>query len=86
MVEKIKKSKIGRFILILIMDFLSILNQIIPKKKKQILFYDSGRDFLDDNTEALYSWLRKNGFDKKYKLIVCVPKEKKDCHFQIINQ
>lgn len=81
MVEKIKKSKIGRFILILIMDFLSVLNQIIPKKKKQILFYDSGRDFLDDNTEALYSWLRKNGFDKKYKFIVCVPKEKKRLSF-----
>lgn len=81
MTDKMKKNKIGRFILLIILNFLSILNQIIPKKKNQILFYDSGRNFLDDNTEAIYSWLKKNGFNKKYRLIVCVPKETKKLPF-----
>ena len=77
MIESLKKNKITRKILVLFTHFLSVLNIVIPKNSKKILFYDSAREFLDDNTEALYSWLKNNKYDKKYKFIVCVPKEKK---------
>ena len=55
---------------------LSIINRIIPKDNKKILFYDSTREFLDDNTEALFSYMKLLGFDKKYKLVCCVPAQK----------
>ena len=59
------------------MSFLSVINQIIPKKKNQILFYNADRDYLDDNTEAFFTWLKSHKYDSKYKFIVCVPKQKK---------
>lgn len=77
----LKDNRLIRNILLLITFFLGYLNRIIPKNKRQVLFYDSGRDFLDDNTEALYSWMCAHGYDKKYKLVVCVPKETKRLPF-----
>lgn len=75
MIEKLKKSKFFRAVLIAIANVLSVVNAVLPKSSKRILFFDSGRDYLDDNTEAFYTWLKNNGYDKKYKLICCVPKE-----------
>lgn len=80
-IEAIKSSKPGRTILLAIMWLLSFVNQIIPKKKNRILFYDSGRNFLDDNTEAIYHWLKENGYEAEYKFIVCVPKETRKLPF-----
>lgn len=77
-----KEGKIRKLVLIFT-NLLSYLNKIIPKDKKQILFYDSGRDYLDDNTEAFYSWMKSNSYDKNYKMICCVPNEKK--HNNILN-
>lgn len=79
--DKLKSNKFFRKMAILICSILSFLNRFIPKGGKRILFYDSARDFLDDNTEAFYSWLRLNGYQQKYKLIVCVPKEKHRLNF-----
>lgn len=75
MIERIKTNKLGRKLLLLFTKLLSLLNSVVPKDENKILFYDSGRDYLDDNTEALYSWLKRNGYEKKYRMIVCVPKE-----------
>lgn len=52
------------------------LNGVVPKDGRRVLFYDSARDFLDDNTEALYSWMRAHGYGKKYRLSVCVPRQR----------
>lgn len=76
MIDKLKRNRFARKVLLLVLGFLSLLNQIIPKKQNQILFYDSGRDYLDDNTEAFFNWLKTNGYEKKYKFVVCVPKQK----------
>lgn len=57
------------------MQVLSLLNKFIPKDEKKILFYDSGRNGLEDNAEAFYSWLKNNNYTTKYKLLVCVPNE-----------
>lgn len=76
MIEKLKQNTIFRNLLLFIMTALSFVNRFIPKKKTQILFYDSGRDYLDDNTEAFYTWLRQQGLESKYKMICCVPRER----------
>lgn len=81
MIERMKRSQCGRNILLLIVNLLSIVNKVVPKNEKQILFFDSGRDYLDDNTEAFFSWLKSNGYEKKYKFVVCVPKETKKLPF-----
>lgn len=73
--SRLKDISFIRKCLLFTTHFLGYLNRVIPKKEKQILFYDSGRGFLDDNTEALYSWMCMHGYDKRYKLVVCVPRE-----------
>lgn len=74
--SRLKNTPSVRKCLLSIVSIFNYLNRIIPKKERQILFYDSGHDFLDDNTEALYSWMCIHGYDKKYKLVVCVPQER----------
>lgn len=81
MIEKLKRNKVTRKLLIMMLSVLSFINKIIPKDPKKILFYDSARDFLDDNTEALYSWMLSRGYDKDYKLICCVPRETASLEF-----
>lgn len=54
---------------------------VIPKSQKQIMF-ESNSDFCD-NTRAVYEYMIKNGYNKKYKLIWCVKEPEK---FQNINE
>lgn len=79
--SELTENKWVRKCFLFVTYILGYLNKWIPKNEKQILFYDSECDFLDDNTEALYTWMCTNGYDKKYKLIVCVPKETKRLPF-----
>lgn len=76
MIERLKKNKIFRRCLVWCMYLLSPVNALIPKNSKRILLFDSGRDYLDDNTEAFYTWLKNNDFEKKYKIVCCVPRQK----------
>lgn len=78
MIKKIKEDVILRKLIINMLKIFSYLNQIIPKDKNKILLYDSTRSFLDDNTEALHSYLITNNYNKKYKIICCVPNEKEN--------
>lgn len=80
-IEKIKQNVILRKLIINVLKIISYLNEIIPKNKNKILLYDSARNFLDDNTEALYSYLIENNYDKKYEIICCVPNEKENNSF-----
>lgn len=80
--NEIRNNNISRKILLLGSKFLSLINVIIPKNENKILFYDSGRSFLDDNTEAIYTYLYNNGYAKKYKMICCVPNQKLDSPFR----
>lgn len=75
MIDKIKNNNAIRKVMLIGTSILSVINKIIPKNERKILFYDSGRSFLDDNTEALYTYLLKSGYDKKYKMICCVPNQ-----------
>jgi CDP-glycerol glycerophosphotransferase (TagB/SpsB family) len=50
---------------------------IIPKNPYKILFYDANLDFLGDNTEAVYTHLKENNPNQKYKLICFVSNEKR---------
>lgn len=75
-IKKIKQNVILRKLIINVLKIISYLNKIVPKNKNKILLYDSARNFLDDNTEALYSYLIENNYDKKYKIICCVPNER----------
>lgn len=50
--------------------FLSILNFFISKRNDMIVIY--GRSMLNDNTEALLSYLVENNYYKKYKLVLVV--------------
>ncbi len=81
MARYIKNNNFIRKVMLFCMGFFSVINKIIPKNEKKILFYDSGRSFLDDNTEALYTYLLDNGYDKKYKLVCCVPNQTKTSPF-----
>lgn len=74
--KKIKENFIMRKLIIKSLKFFSYLNQIIPKNEKKILLYDSIREFLDDNTEAIYTYLINNGYKKEYKIFCCVTNEK----------
>lgn len=77
----LKNNTLIRKVLLFGTGFLSVVNKIIPKNERKILFYDSGRSFLDDNTEALYTYLKNNGFNNKYDMICCVPNQKKTSPF-----
>ncbi|WP_026766260.1 CDP-glycerol glycerophosphotransferase family protein [Selenomonas ruminantium] len=81
MLNKLKNKYIFRKAMLLFAKMLSLLNMIIPKNERQMLFYDSARTFLDDNTEALYTYLINHGYEKKYKMICCVPNQKKESPF-----
>ena len=50
-------------------QLLSVLSKLIPKDSRRICFFcKSG---LDDNSEALFTYLKKRGYQKKYR-IYCV--------------
>ena len=76
MLTRLKSNKYIRKILIKILYILSYANQYTKKDDCKILFYDSGRSSLEDNAEAFYSWLKDNGYEEKYKIVICVPSEK----------
>lgn len=76
MLAKLKSNKFFRKSAIIFLNLLSVVNHILPKNDRKILLYDSARDFLDDNTEALYTWLKKEGYDSKYKIYVYVANQK----------
>lgn len=76
MLTKLKNNKFFRQAAILILKLFSVINSIFPKNERKILLYDSAREFLDDNTEAFYSWLKREGYDKKYKISVYVANQK----------
>ena len=76
MIAKLKNNIFFRRVAISFLKIVSVINYLIPKDERKILLYDSAREFLDDNTEALYSWLKKEGYDKKYKISVCVANQK----------
>lgn len=78
MIQKLKMNPFFRKLIILGTHVLSAINQFIPKNNTKILFYDSTREFLDDNTEALYSYMKKKGFDRDYKMVCCVPNQKSE--------
>ncbi|MEC2340578.1 CDP-glycerol glycerophosphotransferase family protein [Weizmannia sp. CD-2023] len=59
----------------IIARMLSVLNQLIPKNKHIILFYDSMNPYLQDNTEAIYNYIRHTRKLNK-KLFCCVPNSK----------
>jgi CDP-glycerol glycerophosphotransferase (TagB/SpsB family) len=68
-------NKNKRNIMYAIARFLSLINRIIPKNKKLILFYDSMNECLTDNTEAIYNYIHNKS--TKYKLVSCIPNCKK---------
>lgn len=71
-IAKLKKTKVARATALGILKLLGVLNQFIPKKDR-ILFYESMSDVPVDNSEALCTWLLRNGFDKHYEFVYCVP-------------
>ena len=73
-VNYFKRKKISRALIICMCKFLSLINKILPKRSTNILLYVSSRDFLNDNTEAIYNYLLRENYDKKYRIICCVPK------------
>jgi CDP-glycerol glycerophosphotransferase (TagB/SpsB family) len=77
MIKELTSNKFTRRLLLIFTFLLSKINAIVPKNKYKILFYDSNLDFLGDNTEALYTYLKENNFEQKYKLICFVPNEKR---------
>ena len=49
---------------------LSLINKIIPKKKKQILFFSTTN--LYDNSEALFNFFISNNYNEKYNFVIAV--------------
>lgn len=70
--------------MLFITNCLSYLNKIIPKNKFQILFYDSLHNFLDDNTEAVYSYLKVHDTENKYNFVICENQKVKRISYMII--
>ena len=82
LVEKVKRNYVLRKLAIKFLNIISYLNEIIPKDSNRILLYDSDREYLADNTEALYSYLINNNYDKKYKIICYISREKKNSSYE----
>ena len=47
----------------------TVLAAIIPKKKNSIMIY--GFRLFDDNSKALYQFLKENGYNEKYSIFCC---------------
>lgn len=74
--KKIVNNPVIRKILLFSFKGLSAVNQILPKNKTRVLFYDSFNTRLEDNTRALIRYMLKKGYGKKYKLVCCMPRNK----------
>lgn len=59
---------------------LSLINKIIPKNKNKILIFCKGP--LCDNSEALFHFLRKEGYQEKYQIICVVDKPLRYAQYQ----
>lgn len=59
---------------------LSLVNKIIPKNKNKILIFCKGP--LCDNSEALFHFLRKEGYQEKYQIICVVDKPLRYAQYQ----
>lgn len=57
-----------RKLLLLCFAPFNFINRILPKKKNRIFFYSNLR--FSDNTRAFYEYLIKNGYHKKYEIIL----------------
>lgn len=55
---------------------LSLVNHVIPKDKKLIVFYDTSESFCD-NTEAIYNYIAKNDKSNIYKKAIVLPNANK---------
>lgn len=75
--KKIVNNPVIRKVLLFSFKGLSLINKVLPKNKKRILFYDSFNTRLEDNTRALLKYMIKNGYNKKYKLVCCMPRNRK---------
>lgn len=64
----IRNVKIKRFLVNTVFPLFSLLNKIIPKNDRTIFFY-CANDELNDNSEAVFDYLVKNGYNKTYKII-----------------
>lgn len=69
----IKNVKLKKFLVDIIAPGASFANRWI-KKKNQIFFYNAN-DGLRDNSEALFTYLIRHGYNRKYKILTNVPKE-----------
>lgn len=59
---------------------LSLVNKVIPKNKNKILIFCKGP--LCDNSEALFHFLRKEGYQEKYQIICVVDKPLRYVQYQ----
>lgn len=59
-------------------SLLSAVNNVLPKREDKILLYEAGRTQLEDNTEALYRWLVKEGYAATYRITCCVPNDSRE--------
>lgn len=80
MLAKIKRSGLGRKLLLAGTSLLSAVNRILPKCEDKILLYEAGRTQLEDNTEAFYRWLVKEGYAATHRITCCVPNDSHEGH------
>ena len=83
MFKKILRNSVFRKVIIFCMRLVSILNIIVPKNDKAILFYDGTNRSLVDNSEAFLCYLIQNGFANNYKIVVSLPANKKANNYGI---
>lgn len=84
-IEFLRRHKLVYQIISSSIRILGYVNQLVPKNENKILFVDTLRDFLDDNTEAMYHWLKSNQYDKKYNLQCYVALQKNNFNTEYRN-
>ncbi len=63
----IRNTKLKKFLTDQVFPVFTLVNKLLPKSKKTILIY-CANDELNDNSEALYAYLMKEEYYKKYKI------------------
>ena len=72
-IRVILKHSVIRKILLAGCHLLSGINTVIPKNKKQVLFYDSMGKTFYDNSRALFEYMKEHGYMQEYRLVCCIP-------------